>query len=134
MHRSTGVHRRAHDLGERRPRSSVGHADHLRALGDRRQFAHPDDVVDGQLVAEDRRPAPVDVDHRRQVRLVEPEVVEEGAVLAERVAVVGEVHRALAVAEKEQEAAFDSALQLLATPAVDIFRKHRRTPPFVSGA
>jgi hypothetical protein len=127
-HLPTGAHRRSHDLGEDRPRSGVGHADHFRPLGDRRQITHPNDVVDGQLVSEDHRTVLVDIDHRRQIGLVEPEVVEEGAVLAKWEAVIGIVHRALAVAQKEQEAAVDSPLQLRATLAVGLFRKHHAIP------
>ncbi len=94
---------RLHDLGQRRPRPGVGDTDPFGAFGDGGQVAHPHDVVDGQLVAEDDGRALVDVDHRRQLGLVETEVVEEGAVLPEGVAVVGVVHRALGVAEEQQQ-------------------------------
>ena len=75
--RSAGGHRRCQGLRQRSARPDVGHADLLRAFGDRRQIAHPYDVVDGQLVAEDRVAVLVDVDHRRQLGLIEPEVVEK---------------------------------------------------------
>ena len=81
-------------------------------------------MVDGQLITKDHRSTLIDIDHRRQVGLVEPEVIEEGAVLAKRIAVVGVIHWALGIAEEEQDATVESALQLLATPAVGFFREH----------
>ena len=110
-HRPARGHGRLHDLGQRRPRPGVGHAHPFGPFGDGGQVAHPHDVVDGQLVAEDDGRALVDVDHRRQVGLVETEVVEEGTVLPEGVAVVGVVHRALGVAREHQQTVVEPAGQ-----------------------
>ncbi len=127
-HRPTRSHRRLHGVGERRAWASVGHARLGSAFGDRGQVAHPHDVIDSQLVAEDGGAALVDIDHRRQLRLIETEVVEKSTVLAEGVAVVRVVHRALVVAQKQEQPVVKPVLQNCASLFIGWAWKHQGAP------
>ena len=86
------------------------------ALG--RHVAHPDDVVDGQLVGEDDVAVVVNVDEGTHAGVVRSEVVEHRAVLPEGVTVVAVVHADFFVADEDKQAAPHPLLEL--GPAFDI--------------
>ena len=122
------AHGPAHHRCQCFPRPHVRDPDPLRPIGDGGQVPHPDDVVDGELVAEDGRPALIEIHDGGQLRLIESEVVEEAAVLTKGIGVVGVVHRAFGVAEEEQHSAVESRPQSLPAPVVDMCREHLRPP------
>ena len=76
----------------------LGNAHQGGQLRHRGQVARPHDVFDGQIVAEEHRTVPIQVDHSGIAWLVDAEVVQEGAVLPEGVRVVRVVHRTVVVA------------------------------------
>ena len=80
------------------------HAAQLRVVLQRRHGPGPDDIVDRKFVAEDHFLAPVDVDDRGQPGLVQAEVVQERAVLPERILVIVVVHAHELVPQEQQDA------------------------------
>ena len=69
-------------------RRAVGYADAGRDRGHRRHRAHPDDVVDVDIISEDGLLAAVQVDDCRIARLIDAEIIQPAAVLAEFVTIV----------------------------------------------
>ena len=63
--------------------------------------AHPHDVVNGQLIAEDDFPVLVDVDDRSQPGIGQSEEIEERGVLSVGIGIVLIVHATLVVAQEE---------------------------------
>ena len=80
------------------------HAAQLRVVLQRRNGPGPDDIVDREFVAKDYFLAPVDVDDRGQPGLVQAEIVQERAVLPERILVVMVVHAHELVPQEQQDA------------------------------
>lgn len=99
-------------------------SDHGGLLAEEGLRAHPDDVVDGEVVAEDNVASFIDVDDGSEAVEVESEVVEERGVLTETVGVVGIIHRSMVVAEEQQHAAAHAALQLRPPLDIGFFAKH----------
>ena len=102
-------------FGDRRPAGEAEAAGQLRLvhLG-----------VDGELVAEDGGFLLVDVDQPGQAGAVQPEKVEEVAVLPEPVGVVGIVHGAFIVAHQQDKAGVELRLQAVAALYVGIGIEH----------
>ena len=82
----------------------------LPTLADGRLRPHPDDLVDGVIVAEERFLIRVDIDQRRQPGKIQPEIIQERAVLAVVVTIITIVHRALVIAEKKDHPRSDLLL------------------------
>ena len=87
----------------------------------RRNGARPDDVVDGEFVAEDNLAVFIDIDDSGQAGIVEAEEVEERRVLAEAIGVVGIVHANFMIAKEEHEATAHVLLQTGAAPDIGFF-------------
>ena len=102
-------------------RPDVGNTYGSGHLAQRGLGTRPDDVVDGQLIAEDDFAVLIDVDDGGQSGVVEAEEIKERGVLTETVGVVGIIHRCLVVAEEEQQAAAHVALQLGAATDIGFF-------------
>ncbi len=62
---------------------------------------HPYDVVNIHIVAKNNLSAAVNVNHGRQAGLVQPEIIQERAVLPESISVVGIIRRGFVVAQKD---------------------------------
>ena len=110
----------------RQPRKRVGlpHPDGRRLLCHAFLRTHPDDVVHVDIVSKNHLSAAVDVHHRRQVRQIQPEIVQKCAVLTEDVGVVGIVGRGVVVAQKNEDSAADACCELLAARDIGFFAKH----------
>ena len=76
-------------VGQRRQRAAVGDARAGAFFAQRGLRPRPDDVVDGEIVAEKHLLARIGVDDARERRPVEAEIVEERRILTEIVGVVG---------------------------------------------
>ena len=90
-----------------------------------RQRAGPHSVVDIGIVGEQRLFAAVGIEQQRKVRPVEPAEVREARVLPEVVGVVAKVHRAVAVAEQQDEAGADALHQRAAALRIGGGGEHR---------
>lgn len=99
-------------------------SDHGSLLAEKRLCAHPNDVIDGGVVAKDDVAPFIDVDDGSEAVEVEPEIIEERGVLTETVGVVGIVHRSMVVAEEQQHAAAHAALQLRPPLDIGFFAEH----------
>ena len=86
--------------------------------------AHPNDVVDGEFVAEDDFPVLVDVNHGIQPGKVQAEIIKEGGVLPVAEGVVLVVQSLFVVAQEQQHALADSFLQRGTALHVSFFCKH----------
>ena len=118
------THRVVHGLRQVVQRPGPLHAGARRALGDGRLRPAPDDVVDGEVVAVDGVGAGIDVDHGRQLGIVDAPVVEERRVLPEVIGVVRVVHRRVVVADEEQQAVLELLLERRAPGDVDAGIEH----------
>ena len=78
-------------VDQRRQRAAVGDARAGAFFAQRGLRPRPDDVVDGEIVAEKHLLARIGVDDARERRPVEAEIVEERRILTEIVGVVGRV-------------------------------------------
>ena len=87
--------------------------------------AVPNDVVDVNIVAKEVFGIIVNVDYSGEAVALCTEEIEEAAILAEGVAVVGIVSRALVVAQDDDESAAHLVGQGLAAHDVNIFAKHK---------
>ena len=108
------------EFGELRERTGLRHAHLLGQRGNRRLVAHPDDIVDGEVVAEDNRLVRVEVDDGRDVGDGKSEEIEEIAVLTEVIGIVGIVHRGFMVAQKHGDTVLDSRRQFLSSVLINL--------------
>jgi hypothetical protein len=113
---------------QKRLQSSDGSRPHdarLRGpLPDRRLRPHPDEVLDGQVIAVNRVRPFVEVDDPGQPGEIESEEVQERTVLPEVIGVVRVVHRALLVPKKEGEPRLDLRAQAVPSGDVNIAIEH----------
>jgi len=79
-------------------RGGEGDADLLTFLVKGRLGPCPDDIVNGQVITEDTLGALICVDNSGKAGAIEPEEIEKGTVLPERILIVRVIHRALLVA------------------------------------
>jgi len=126
MHGPAQAERLAQHRGQGLGRVPVLDPGRGREVRHARLLAHPDHVVQAQVLAEEVRPAAGQLHHGREVGLVQAEEVAEGAVLAEGVGVGGIVHRGQAVAQEEGQAFAHLARQRRAASLVDRRVKHGR--------
>jgi hypothetical protein len=107
------------------------HARHTRQSGpilERRQGTRPDEVLDRQLGAVEGLRAFVQIEDRGQAGGIEPEIIKEGAVLAETIGVVRIVHRAFVVAQEQRDPLSQLPAQPLSSRAIDIPVEHDAPP------
>ena len=78
----------------------------------------------GQIIAENTLGALVYVNDGSQARAIEPEEIKKGTVLTERVLVVRIVHRALLVAQEQNQPGADVGSQTFPSFDVNIRGKH----------
>jgi hypothetical protein len=105
----------ADGLVESGPGSDLADADGKRPVLELGQMAHPDDVLDADVVPVEDIRALVRVDDGGQARRGETEEIEERAVLTVVEGVGRVVHRALLVSEKDHQARPDRLPQELAS-------------------
>ena len=86
----------------------------------------PDDIVDAEVIGVDGFLSAFEIQHGRETGLVDPEIVEPGAVLAELVAVVFVLGRGLYVADEYGQArfAFEEGLEGGPACGIGFFAKH----------
>ena len=85
---------------------------------------HPDDAIDGELVAKDNLAVLIDVDDGGKTGIIGAKEIEERRVLTIVIGVVGIVHATLVVAEEEQQATLQRVFQLLTATDISFFCKH----------
>ena len=108
------------EVGELPERTGFLHTHLLSQRGNRRLVAHPDDVIDGEVVAENDRLVRVKVNDGGDVGNGKSEEIEEVAVLTEVISVVGIIHRSLVVAEEHSDAAIHGVHQFLSSVFVNL--------------
>ena len=86
--------------------------------------AHPDDVVDGQLVAEDNLAVLVDVYHGIQPGKIQAEIIEERGILPVAEGIVLVVQSLFVIAQEQQQPLPDGFLQPGPALHVGFFCKH----------
>ena len=127
LYKETGRHGdmvRLEAVGQAGERGGLRHAHRRGLIGDQRLRAHPDDVVDVDVVAEDPFFAAFGVDDRGQVGFVEPEEIQERTVLPELILVVGIVAAGFAVAQQQDHALAYLLQQAFPAGNIDLFVEH----------
>ncbi len=108
------------EFGELCERTSLRHAHFLGQRGNRRLVAHPNDVVDGEVVAEDNRLVRVEVNDGGDVGDGKSEEIEEVTVLTEVIGIVGIVHRGLMIAQKHGDTVLDGRCQFRSSVLINL--------------
>ena len=109
-------------------RGGVRHAHAVCQRADGGHGAHPDDIVEAEVVGIDRLLPRLQVDRGREARLVDAEEIEPVTVLAPFVAVVSVLGGRFHIPEEEGDAplSFHALQQLLTTRDIDLFFKHSK--------
>ena len=107
-------------LSQLRERTGLRYAHLFGQRGNRRLVAHPDDVVDGEIVAEDDGLVCVKIDDGGNVGDGKSKEIKEVAVLAEVICVVRIVHRGFMVAQKHGDTALHGRCQFLSSVLVNL--------------
>ena len=108
------------ELGELRERTGLRHAHLLGQRSNRRLIAHPDDVIDGEVITENDRLVRVEVDDGGDVGDGKSKEIEEVTILTEVIGIVGIVHRGLMVAQKHGDTVLDSCRQFLSSVLINL--------------
>ena len=120
----SGLLRTAEAVCECAHRLRVGYADFCCEVTDGWYEAIPDDIVDVDVVAEERFGIVVNIDDTDECLPCLTEVVEEGGVLTEAVCVCRIVAGAVVVAEEDDESAADFCLEFVAARDVNFLAEN----------
>ena len=124
MHGAVGGARFVEIAFQRLHGPCVGDAQLLAPLFQRGHRARPYDIVDGQFAAKHHLTVVVDVDDGSQAWVVESEEIEERAVLAEAVGVVGIIHAHFLIAQEEQQSATHVFFEFRPAAGEGVFSYH----------
>ena len=121
MHFATLLLRFLDIFGQFVQRQCVGNTHSLRQGGNRGLVSHPDDIINGEVIAKDDGLVRIKVDNGGNVCDGKPEEIEKVAVLTEVIGVVRIVHRGLVVAQENGDAMLYGLREFLTSVLINGF-------------
>jgi hypothetical protein len=101
----------------------------LTPLPQRRLRSRPDDVLNGQIRAKNSFLVLVSIHEGSETRRIEAKEIEERTVLPERIRILRVIHRAICVAEKEEQAGSQILAKASSSFGIHVRREHPTCPP-----